>query len=60
MIRAVADTHALVWALFGDERLSPAARSVFEADGDTQIAVSSISLAEILYLEERQRVPKGR
>ena len=30
MIAAVADTHAALWLLFGDPRLSPAARAVFD------------------------------
>ncbi len=58
MIAAVGDTHAVLWYLFGDKRLSLTARNFFEAtaiDGD-QIAVSSISFVEIIYLVERQRI----
>jgi PIN domain nuclease of toxin-antitoxin system len=59
MIRVVADTHALVWALYQDARLSPAARVAFApADGDT-VGLSTISLVEVLYLEEKARLPAG-
>ena len=59
MIRAVADTHAVIWYLFQDSRLSLKARSYIEQvtlAGD-QIAFSSITLAEIVYLTERNRIP---
>jgi PIN domain nuclease of toxin-antitoxin system len=58
MIRAVADTHAVIWYLFNDPRLSTTARAVIEeaaAAGDV-IAFSSITLAEIVYLAERGRI----
>jgi PIN domain nuclease of toxin-antitoxin system len=59
MIRAVADTHAIIWYVFGDPRLSMDMRSLIEQAtlaGD-QIAFSSITLAEIVYLSERDRIP---
>jgi PIN domain nuclease of toxin-antitoxin system len=59
MIVAVADTHALVWALMGDARLSPAARVALTVSATDQIAVSAISLVEIAYLEEKRRLPPG-
>lgn len=59
MIVAVADTHALVWALMGDARLSPAARAALTVSATDQIAVSAISLVEIAYLEEKRRLPAG-
>jgi Uncharacterized protein conserved in bacteria len=58
MLRAVADTHTVIWYLFADERLSATARAVIEeaaASGD-QIAFSSITLAEIVYLSEKGRI----
>lgn len=58
MIRAVADTHTLIWHIFDDPRMSPAATAVFDAAsaaGD-QVAVSSISLVEVAYLIERRRI----
>lgn len=60
MWRAVADTHAVIWYLFGDQRLSPTARAFFDvaaAEGD-QIGVSAITLAEIVYLVEKERIPR--
>lgn len=58
MLRAVADTHAIIWYLFADLRLSQTARNTFEqiaADGD-KVAFSSITLAEIVYLSEKGRI----
>lgn len=60
MIRAVADTHAVIWYLFNDPRLSRTARIAIEeaaAAGD-MVAFSSITLAEIVYLAERGRIHK--
>ena len=59
MLRAVADTHALIWYIFSDNRLSPAAFALIQsalASAD-QIGFSAISLTEIVYLMEKQRVP---
>ncbi len=58
MIRAVADTHALIWYLYDDKRLSAKARRFFDetaGQGD-QIGFSAISLIEIVYLVERKRI----
>jgi PIN domain nuclease of toxin-antitoxin system len=58
MIRAVADTHTVIWYLFRDSRLSDVARTTIEdaaANGE-QVAFSSITLAEIVYLAERGRI----
>ena len=58
MLRAVADTHAVIWYIFGDARLSVTARNTIEqiaAEGN-QVAFSSITLAEIVYLSERGRI----
>lgn len=58
MLRAVADTHAVIWYIFGDARLSVIARNTIEqiaAEGN-QVAFSSITLAEIVYLSERGRI----
>lgn len=58
MIQAVADTHAVIWYLFNDSRLSKTARAEFEkvaAEGD-QVAFSAITLAEIVYLSEKGRI----
>jgi PIN domain nuclease of toxin-antitoxin system len=59
MIRAVADTHTYIWYLAGDKRLSVNAREFINAtaqDGDI-IGVSPITLIEVVYLIERNRVP---
>ena len=45
MLRAVADTHAVIWYIFGDARLSLTARNTIEqiaAEGN-QVAFSSIA-----------------
>ncbi|MEZ2232454.1 type II toxin-antitoxin system VapC family toxin [Microcoleus sp.] len=58
MLGAVADTHAVIWYIFADSRLSVTARTTIEqiaAEGN-QVAFSSITLAEIVYLSERGRI----
>ena len=58
MLVAVADTHAAIWYVFGDRRLSPAGMRVFQdavVQGD-HVGLSSITLAEVVYLTEKQRV----
>src|SRR5438876_11127430 len=58
MIRGVADTHAAIWYLFGDARLSAKAKTLFDsaaADGD-HIGLSSITLVEVVYLVEKRRI----
>ncbi len=57
---AVADTNALIWYIFNSPRLSTIAREKFEyaALEDDVIGFSSISLAEIVYLAEANRIPE--
>lgn len=58
MIASVADTHALVWYLAGDRRLSATARTHMDeviTRGD-QMAVSAITLIELIYLTEKGRI----
>ncbi len=59
-LRAVADTHAVIWYLFGDPRLSGRARSAFEdaATAGDEIGVSAITLVGIVYLAEKARIPE--
>lgn len=59
MISAVADTHALLWFLHKDLRLSSAALNALNNAAQTgdQIAVSSITLVEVAYLSEKNRIP---
>ena len=59
MIVAVADTHTAVWYLFNNSKLSGAARQAIEdalRDGN-QVGVSAITLAEMVYLVEKGRIP---
>jgi PIN domain nuclease of toxin-antitoxin system len=59
MIAAVAATHAAVWYLFHNPKLSAGARQAIEAafNAGDQIGVSSISLVEMVYLGEKGRIP---
>jgi PIN domain nuclease of toxin-antitoxin system len=59
MIRAVADTHTVIWYLSGDTRLSAHARSIIDLAGTNgdQVAFSASTLAEIVYLIEKGRIP---
>jgi len=59
MIVAIADTHAALWYLFSDPRLGNAASAFIDntvAKGD-HIGVSAISIAEMVYLIEKRRIP---
>ncbi len=57
-IRVVADTHAILWYLYDDGRLSPSAAVILDsaARAGDQIAIASITLAEIVYLIEKGRI----
>jgi PIN domain nuclease of toxin-antitoxin system len=60
MTAGVADTHAAVWYLFGDPRLSARAKDFIDqaAANRRTIEISPISLAEVLYLvEKKNRLP---
>jgi len=60
MIAAVADTHAALWYLFDDARLSTIAASVINeaAAARRHIAISSVTLAEVVYLVDKGRLPR--
>jgi PIN domain nuclease of toxin-antitoxin system len=62
MIAGVADTHAALWYLFGDPRLSASAKSAFDtaASHRRKIVLSVISLAEMVYLVEKNPFPRLR
>ncbi len=49
MLRAVADTHAVIWYIFGDSRLSITAQNTIAqiASSGDQVAFSSITLAKL-------------
>ena len=58
-IQAVADTHALLWYLYNDPRLSATAGALMDSidqRGD-QIAITAITSAEMVYLIEKGKVP---
>lgn len=59
MIAGVADTHTALWHLFDDAQLSAPAGDFIDkaAAARHRIAVSSISLAELVYLIEKNRLP---
>jgi PIN domain nuclease of toxin-antitoxin system len=59
MIAGVADTHAALWYLFGDSRLSKSAKDFIDqaANARRKVALSVISLAETVYLIEKNRLP---
>jgi len=56
---AIADTHALIWYLCNDERLSDRAKDMFEMAivKNESIGISTISLIELIYLTEKKRIP---
>jgi PIN domain nuclease of toxin-antitoxin system len=59
MIAGVADTHTALWHLFDDARLSAPAKAFIDTAAELRrkIAISSISLAEVVYLVEKNRLP---
>jgi len=61
MIVAIADTHTAIWYLFSDPRLGSGASAFIDAtmaSGD-HVGISAISLAEMVYLIEKERIPAG-
>jgi PIN domain nuclease of toxin-antitoxin system len=54
----VVDTHALIWYLTLNKRLSPFADQVFEAAerNETQIVISVIVLAELFYANKKWKL----
>ena len=61
MIGLVLDTHAVIWLLHANKRLSSTALQAINTAGQQglQVGISSISLVEAAYLEEKGRVPTG-
>jgi PIN domain nuclease of toxin-antitoxin system len=61
VIALLLDTHALIWLLHGDSRLSANARQAIDSVTElrSQLAISAISLIETAYLEEKARIPAG-
>lgn len=56
--RYVSDTHAILWHLDDNRRLSELARSHFDSadEGKTWLYVSVITLIEMVYLADRGRL----
>jgi PIN domain nuclease of toxin-antitoxin system len=60
MSGVVSDTHALIWYLLDDARLSPHAAAEFDAaDGERIVYVPTICLVEAAYLVEKGRIPEA-
>lgn len=59
MLVAIADTHAVIWYIFADKRLSSNAKALIDtaAEEGNQVGLSAITLAEIVYLVEKGRIP---
>ncbi len=52
----VLDTHALVWYIDGDSRLSKGAMAVLD-DPTARLVIPTIVLAEVRYLFAKRRIP---
>ncbi|MDY6897496.1 MAG: type II toxin-antitoxin system VapC family toxin [Cyanobacteriota bacterium] len=61
MSDAVTDTHALIWYLEDNSRLSTAENEVFDKcdKGELLIHIPTICLVEIIYLQEKGRISAG-
>jgi PIN domain nuclease of toxin-antitoxin system len=59
MSDAVTDTHALIWYLEDSPKLSILANQVFDRcdRGEVLIYIPTICLVEIVYLQEKGRIP---
>ncbi|MBI2082806.1 MAG: type II toxin-antitoxin system VapC family toxin [Deltaproteobacteria bacterium] len=60
MEQYLADTHSLIWYLTSDTRLSTEARRRFEISekGEGIIFVSVMTIIEMIYLQEKGKIPK--
>ncbi len=59
MIAGIADTHAVIWYVTPDPRLSKTAKLFMDSAvtrGD-KVGISTITLVEIVYLIEKGRIP---
>ena len=58
MFVTVADTHALIWYIYTDRRLSVKAKQFIDNayKSGNQIGISSITLIEMVYLIEKGRI----
>ena len=58
---AVSDTHAAIWYLNADPRLSSRAKAFID-EAETQgkpVLISTITLVEVVYLQEKGKIPPG-
>lgn len=58
---AVSDTHAAIWYLNADHRLSSRAKAFIkeaEAQGNP-VLISTSTLVEVIYLQEKGKIPLG-
>lgn len=55
-VRAVLDTHAVLWAVLNDARLGEAARSFVEREEPEALAISDMTLLEISMLAAKGRI----
>ncbi len=59
MKNLVLDTHVLVWMFAETDQLSPTAlEAIKNAESTGTLYVSSISVVELIYLTERNRIPQ--
>jgi PIN domain nuclease of toxin-antitoxin system len=60
MADVVTDTHGLIWYLEDSPRLGPAAREAFDRcdRGEMLVYVPTICLVELVYLQEKGRIPR--
>jgi PIN domain nuclease of toxin-antitoxin system len=61
MTDAATDTHGLIWYLENSSHLGEAASQLFDAcdQGQSIIYVPTICLVEIIYLQEKGRIPSS-
>jgi PIN domain nuclease of toxin-antitoxin system len=61
MIVAIADTRAILWYLYSDQRLGSAASAFIDkaVESGDHIGISAITIAEIVYLMEKGRIQAG-
>jgi PIN domain nuclease of toxin-antitoxin system len=60
-VQVFADTHALLWYLFDEDRLTSEARAALDGSiaAGFPILISAISIIEIIYLEEKHKIRAG-
>lgn len=56
---AVSDTHAAIWYLNADPRLSSRAKTFIDESGvqGKPVLISAITLVEVVYLQEKGKIP---